>query len=369
MASNATDEHLEERQDHRREQARREPRAGVPVPRSLVHMRVEASVLEDLEDAARRRPGVGSAHGVARDGDLDHREVGCRDELRERRDQEYPEDRERRPDDEAGRHRSDRVGRLAGGPAHHDQVAQDQPAQGDERDREDEHPTIEVGDGRVGHRIERRKEVALEVVEIRSARVADHVRVPNREVVDWIADERDVALARSARQRRGCGRWGLGCRRRVGEMAREPEGETDQAKGERDECGARQWTWLEALDRDQVCSARLEAEGRSHEEVARYGWLIRPYATASAVIVPTMTEAANIQTRPWIPFSIRFWARCSASAFEPASVFSMPPQTMTAPESATPRPMVIATSAPIMFSTGASAFCAAGGTESAASAG
>src|SRR5450759_1851069 len=79
-----------------------------------------------------------------------------------------------------------------------------------------------------------------------------------------------------------------------------------------------------------------------------------------------MTEAANIQTRPWIPFSIRLCARCSASAFEPASVFSMPPQTITAPEIATPRPIVIATMAPIMFSTGARAFCAAGGTEPAA---
>src|SRR5450759_1310033 len=82
-----------------------------------------------------------------------------------------------------------------------------------------------------------------------------------------------------------------------------------------------------------------------------------------------MTPARTIQTRPMTPFVIRFWARCSASAFAPASVFSMPPQTMTAPQIVTPRPIAIATSVEIILVTGASAFWAPDGTESAAATG
>ena len=180
-------------------------------------------VLEDLEDAARRRPGIGSADGVAGDRDLDHREVGGGDELREDRDEEDPEDRERRADDEPRRHGADGVRRLAAGPADHDEVAQDQTAEGDERDRQDEHPAVQVGHGRVGHRVERRQEVALEVPDVRVAGVVDHVRVPDREVVDRVADERDVALAIRAGQRRGRRRWRLGGGRRTDQMAGEPE--------------------------------------------------------------------------------------------------------------------------------------------------
>src|SRR5664279_2690574 len=186
--------------------------------------------------------------------------------------------------------------------------------------------------------------------------------------MDRVADERDAAaLAGRVRQRGGRERWRLGRRCAGSEMAREPECESDQAKRERDEYSTRYGAWLELVEPEPLGQARWEAEGRSHSIVNRYGGLIRPYAAARAVIVPTMTEAANIQTRPWIPFSIRLCARCSASAFAPASVLSMPPQTMTAPEIATPRPMVIATRAPIMFSTGARAFCAPGGTEPAVS--
>ena len=99
------------------------------------------------------------------------------------------------------------------------------------------------------HRVERRQEGALEVVDVRLARVADHVRVPDREVVDRVADERDAAaLAGRVRQRGGRERWRLGGRRAGAEMAREPEGETDQAKGERDEYRTRHGAWLEALE-------------------------------------------------------------------------------------------------------------------------
>jgi len=48
-----------------------------------------------------------------------------------------------------------------------------------------------------------------------------------REVMDRVADERDVALAGRIRQRRGRERWRLGGRRADAEMAREPEGETE----------------------------------------------------------------------------------------------------------------------------------------------
>src|SRR5450759_160368 len=82
-----------------------------------------------------------------------------------------------------------------------------------------------------------------------------------------------------------------------------------------------------------------------------------------------MTPARTIQTRPMTPFVIRFWARCSASAFAPASVFSIPPQTMTAPQIVTPRPIAIATRVAIILVTGASAFWAPAGTESAAATG
>ena len=68
-----------------------------------------------------------------------------------------------------------------------------------------------------------------------------------------------------------------------------------------------------------------------------------------------MTDARIIQTRPWIPFWIRRAARCSASWFAPASVFSIPPQTITAPQIAIPRPIAIATRVAIIFVTGASA--------------
>ena len=59
-------------------------------------------------------------------------------------------------DDKAGRHRADGVGRLARGPADHDEIAQDHAAQGYERDRDQEDLAIEVGDRLVAHRVERR---------------------------------------------------------------------------------------------------------------------------------------------------------------------------------------------------------------------
>jgi hypothetical protein len=59
-------------------------------------------------------------------------------------------------------------------------------------------------------------------------------------------------------------------------MAREPEGETNQAKGDRDQYRARYGAWLEAVEREPSGHARWEAEGRSHSMVDRYGELIRP---------------------------------------------------------------------------------------------
>ena len=64
-------------------------------------------------------------------------------------------------------------------------------------------------------------------------------------------------------------------------MTREPEGETDQAKRERDEYRTRHRAWLELVEPEPLGDASLEgasleAEGRSHSIFNRYGALIRP---------------------------------------------------------------------------------------------
>jgi hypothetical protein len=95
--------------------------------------------------------------------------------------------------------------------------------------------------------------------------------------MDRVADERDAAaLAGRVRQRGGRERWRLGGRRARSEMAREPEGESDQAKRDRDEYRTRYGAWLELVEPEPLSDASLEAEGRSHLLVDRYGALIRP---------------------------------------------------------------------------------------------
>ena len=93
------------------------------------------------------------------------------------------------------------------------------------------------------------------------------------------------------------------------------------------------------------------------------GWCVSIALVADGVL-GNLDEAALIQTRPMIPFEIRRDALCSASLFGPASIFSIPPHTMTAVQTAMPRPIAIATSVPIMRVTGASASRAPDGTAS-----
>ena len=97
------------------------------------------------------------------------------------------------PTTNRGRDRAGRVRRLAAGPADHDQVAQDQPAEGQQRDRDQHHRAVEGPGDAVVQRVDRREELAPQVVEGRAVGVADAVRIPDGEVADRVAQERDVA--------------------------------------------------------------------------------------------------------------------------------------------------------------------------------
>src|SRR5450759_4849312 len=81
------------------------------------------------------------------------------------RGEEDPEDRERRADDEAGRDGPGGVGRLPRRPARHDEIAEDHPAEGEERDREEQDLAVQGLDHVVGHRVDRRQGSPAQAVE------------------------------------------------------------------------------------------------------------------------------------------------------------------------------------------------------------
>jgi len=104
----------------------------------------------------------------------------------------------------------------------------------------------------------------------------------------------------------------------------------------------------------RLCRDRLEA-GDAAMSSGRYGELIRAVCDGDRCDRPDDDRGEEHPDEAVDPSR----SACGRDVLHPRSSPRVSsryrPQTMTAPDSATPRPIVIATSAPIMFSTGARA--------------